>query len=85
MKGMLNGIIKKLYKDNVANEKLVHKYKTVFGGQDGEDVLLDILKFCKVNQPTYIPGDPHTSAFNEGMRRVGLRLLSLTQQEKGNK
>lgn len=85
MKGLLNGIIKKLYKNNVSNEKLVQQYKNVFSGKDGEEVLLDLLKFTKVNQPTYIPGDPHTSAFNEGMRRVGLRLLSLTQQEKGNK
>lgn len=71
--------IKELFKDTKVNQELSQKYKNVFSTNDGKDVLKDLLVFCEISQPTFKVGQPDLSAFNEGKRRVGLRLLSLTE------
>lgn len=71
--------IKSLFKDIKVNEELAKKYKNVFSTKEGEEVLKDLLIFCEISQPTFKVGQPDLSAFNEGKRRVGLRLLSLTE------
>lgn len=73
--------LKNLFKNSQVDNKKSQMYKNVFGTVEGEQVLEDLLKFCKVNQPTYVPGDSLTSSYNEGLRRVGLRLLALTQSD----
>jgi hypothetical protein len=77
--------LKKLFKTNPTDANKAEKYQRVFSGLEGQEVLEDLLKFCKVNQPTYTPGDSLTTSYNEGLRRVGLRLLALTQSEKQTK
>lgn len=52
-------------------------YNTVFDTPVGKDVLKDLMEFCKFLEPTYVPGDPTTTAYNEGMRRIILRILSI--------
>lgn len=74
-------ILKRLFEKKAVNPELSQKYKTVFKGKAGEEVYQDLLKFCKIDQPTYTPGDPTGTAFNEGLRRVGLRLLSMVESE----
>lgn len=72
----------KLFKSNVVNGELSAKYKSVFGSEDGKAVLEDLLKFTKVTQISFTPNQPEMTAFNEGMKRVGLRLLSLTEADE---
>lgn len=49
-------------------------YGAVFDTAAGQRVLKDLYRFCRMDQPTFTP-DPCTAAFNEGCRRVFLRIL----------
>lgn len=53
------------------------QYRDVFLTPNGEEVLKDLLQFCMYNSPTHVIGDSHQSAYNEGMRRVALRIISI--------
>lgn len=55
-------------------KEMILTYKRVFETQDGHKVLLDILKSCNFKNTSFT-ADPHLTAFNEGARSVGLRLL----------
>ncbi len=74
---MIESILK-LFKgsNRQANIELAQAYKEVFASEAGQKVLTDLMKFGKIVEPTYQPNDPYTSAYYEGMRRVGLRILS---------
>jgi len=64
--------------------KLSDHYKKVFSTPEGKKVLYDLMKFGKFNQPTYSPGDPNGTAFNEGMRRVILRIVNFVEADLEN-
>jgi hypothetical protein len=51
-----------------------HLYRFTFGTPEGQVVLRDLMRFCGVRQNSYVPGDPTTTAFNEGKRRVAIRI-----------
>lgn len=51
-------------------------YKNVFNTVEGKKVLRDLMDFCHFTNPTYDPNNIHNSAFNEGKRRVLLRIIS---------
>jgi len=61
--------------------KLAETYKRLFSGPDGEAVLKDLLKFGHFTQPTFVAGSPCESSFNEGKRRVVLRILSFLNRK----
>jgi hypothetical protein len=73
-------IIKDIFKSNRADKELAKKYKEVFGTAAGKEVLDNLLQFTQINQPTF-RNDPYQTAFNEGMRRVGLRLISMLESD----
>ena len=51
-------------------------YRKVFiGSPEGKRVLLDLLQFCGVIRPVYVPGDLEATATNEGVRTVALTIL----------
>lgn len=56
--------------------KLNKAYRATFSTAAGKEVMKDLIKFCHIMQPTFVPGDASASAFNEGIRRVGLRIMS---------
>lgn len=59
-------------------------YKICFDTPEGQRVLKDLVQFCKYRDSTFVAGDPHATAFNEGMRRVALRIikfLNMTEEE----
>lgn len=64
------------------NKDKVAMYQECFRSAAGKEVLKDLAQFCLVNQPTYVIGDPHHSAFNEGMRRVYLRVQSFINHQE---
>ena len=50
---------------------LTIKYKTVFGSEDGKDVLKDLSKICGMNRTSYgSKNEPYDTIFLEGMRNV---------------
>lgn len=60
-----------------------HKdYEICFSTPEGKRVLADLIKFSGYRESSFVPGDPHSSAFNEGMRRVILRILSLKHMDE---
>lgn len=67
--------------------KLVQKkddYVETFSSDHGKRVLNDHLKACGVFGRTHVSGDPHDSAFNNGMREGALRLvrqMGLSEEE----
>lgn len=50
------------------------RYHKVFGTEDGELVLHDMMKSCHMMEPSFDP-NPYETAFNEGARSVVLRIL----------
>lgn len=51
-------------------------YTEAFGSDAGRRVLKDLYRFCRMDQPTFAQ-DPCLTAFNEGCRRVFLRILGI--------
>lgn len=51
---------------------MVQAYGTVFSSPLGRQVFEDIARTCFMNKTTHVPGDPHQSAFHEGMRAAVL-------------
>lgn len=51
-------------------------YRATFAGDSGRRVLADLYRFCHMDQPTFA-ADPFVTAFNEGQRRVFLRIAAL--------
>lgn len=54
----------KLFKTRAKN------YKKAFGTEEGKQVLNDLYKVCKINQPSYVENSPDKTAFNEGAKYV---------------
>ncbi len=43
---------------------------------EAEIVLGDLRRFCKVQDSSFVPGDPYATALNEGRREVWNRILA---------
>ena len=46
-----------------------------------KDALVELAELTGINKTTFVPGEPHQSAYNEGIRSIGLRLLALANME----
>lgn len=58
-------------------------YKQVFNTEDGKQVLAHLCRNCFLTQTTFVAGDPHQTAMNEGSRRVVLSIIrQLNMDEK---
>jgi hypothetical protein len=55
-------------------QKLIAAFKGTFETTSGKVVLEHLSKFCLENRSTYVPGDSHHTAFNEGARAVILEV-----------
>ena len=62
-------------------KKLIGFYKKLFEKTDdnraGLAVLEDLFSFCGMDRSSFCPGDPYSMAFNEGARRVFLRIMGM--------
>ena len=54
-------------------------YGVTFDSESGKQVLRDLLEFCHIFQSSYIPEKGMDTAFREGERNVGLRVLDQLQ------
>ena len=50
-------------------------YQLVFGTPEGQNVLIDLAKFCRANESTF-HADPRGHAMLEGRREVWLRIAN---------
>jgi hypothetical protein len=56
---------------------LRRQYNSVFGSEIGRRVLWDILRECHLLETSVMPsGNQEATAFREGERNVGLRILA---------
>ncbi|MGD9742292.1 MAG: hypothetical protein AB7V53_06590 [Dongiaceae bacterium] len=46
-------------------------------------VLADLARYCRVGQSSFVAGDPHQTAFNEGARDVYLHVAEMIGLEPG--
>ncbi len=58
-------------------------YLATFTSEHGRRVLSDLFGFCQMAQPSFAI-DPHITAFNEGKRRVFLRILGIMRMDEEN-
>ena len=59
-------------------------YRKVFSDNEGEYVLADLYRFCGMDRPSYVEGSPDRTAYNEGMKRVALRIKSIMNQSSSD-
>ncbi len=48
---------------------------------EGRAVLADLARYCRVGRSSFVAGDPHQTAFNEGARDVFLHIAELAGLE----
>lgn len=56
------------------------QYKNVFESEEGKLVLAELYKFCGLNRPSYVEGNPDRTAYNEGLKRVAYHIRSILKQ-----
>ena len=56
-------------------------YVRLFESEDGKIVLRHILKTGFVTRSTFVAGDPHQTALNEGSRRLALSILKFAKKD----
>lgn len=54
-------------------------YRATFAGPAGRRTLSDLYRFCGMGSPSFVPGRPDETAFNEGRRRVFLRIAGMLE------
>ena len=59
-------------------------YGLTFGSDYGKRVLSDLYRFCGMAQPSFVPGSSDETAFNEGKRRVFLRIAAFLELDEGH-
>lgn len=69
---------------NPLQRRTRNAYKRLFATDDGKIVLKDLAQFCKIRQPSTVPGDPFETHTNEGMRRVALRVFGFLDMSDGD-
>jgi hypothetical protein len=68
--------------DNRRLEELKLAYRRTFNTPDGQIVLDDLKKRFAFGTTTFVSGDPHASAFNEGQRAAVLLIARMLSEEK---
>lgn len=72
-------------KDNQNRAKLALKiqsqYKMAFSTEEGKEVLKDLILSCGAMTTSFVPGDSHQTAYNEGRREIVNRILSMIEAD----
>ncbi|UOF78037.1 hypothetical protein [Caudoviricetes sp.] len=56
-------------------------YSRFFNSEDGKTILRHLMKTCYVTSSTFVAGDPHQSAMNEGSRRTVLSIMNFASKD----
>jgi len=62
-------------------EDLKLAYRRTFNTEDGEKVLSDLKARFSFEATTFVPNDPHQSAFREGQRDAVLLIVRMLSEE----
>lgn len=62
-------------------DRLRQAYRDVFSGPTGMAVFDDLFHWCGGFSLSHVRGDPYETAFNEGMRNVLMRIISLADKK----
>lgn len=71
-------VLDRLMPNNTA--RVARAYKRVASGRDGSIVFADLMKFAELDMDPFVPGDPHTTNYNLGKQRVGLRIRAFVER-----
>jgi hypothetical protein len=52
-------------------------YRNLFAAGEGRRVLDDLARYCRTGTTSFVAGDPHQTAFNEGARDAFLHIAEL--------
>jgi hypothetical protein len=63
-------------------KELRRMYKDTFGDHAGKQVLQDLEKRCNLHISSYVAGDAHATAFEEGKRLVILHIHNMLNEEE---
>lgn len=63
-------------------KEIQKSYKQVFNTEDGKLVLSHLMKNGFITKTTFVAGDPHQTAMNEGSRRVVLSILAFMNRDE---
>jgi hypothetical protein len=60
-------------------QRVAAAYREHLGGENAaaRRILVDLARYCRVGQSSFVAGDPHQTAFNEGARDVFLHVTEL--------
>ena len=61
-------------------EELKLAYRRTFNTDDGQQVLADMKSRFSFEASTFVPGDPHYSAFKEGQRDAVLLVIRMLSE-----
>ena len=64
----------------IQEQKRANDLKAVMDTPQGRAVLWRVLAYCGVFQSSFVAGQSDTTAFKEGQRNVGLKLLAQLQE-----
>jgi ribosomal protein S8 len=69
----------------IANKVMRHAaYVRLFNTDDGKVVLRHLMKQGFITDTTFVAGDPHQTAMNEGSRRLVLSILKYVNRDHKN-
>lgn len=57
------------------------RYCAHFESAEGKAILRDLMRKYRVLETTHVPGDPHSTAYNEGQRSVILSILRYVNKD----
>lgn len=55
-------------------------FKALMALPEGRRTLCALVNYSGYFGPAYAPGDSHATAYNEGLRRMGLHIVSMARQ-----
>jgi hypothetical protein len=59
-------------------------YRELLGTPEGKLMLRDLAAYCRVGTSSFVAGDPHQTAFNEGARDVFLHIAEMAGIRPGD-
>ena len=66
----------------MTQRRLRRAYRMVSDSEDGRLVLEDLRQFCHYDQPVYVQGDSTATSYQDGMRRVYLRMILMAKDDE---
>lgn len=57
-------------------------YKTIFNTPEGQEVLKYLAEEAGAYRPSFVPGDPYQTAFNEGKRQMYSHITGVINQNE---